>query len=268
MRVACRGSRARSSRSRTPGKHQADVGGQRASHFADAIQQRVRKRRHEQAREIGADLDRDRVDADQSEREFGPAHRAAPRALARDASSDSRARRRTRAACASANAPPPSTRKSGRGSAGTNASASSSPPAPRKHVGTREQLRREIGAERAVRGDARHHHAHRGRDQKRRQRRHQRVADREQCERVERIERRQAVVGDADDDAAGEVERDDHQRRDRIALDELAGAVHRAVEIGFALDELRVCGARPPHPARRRARRRRSPSACPASRRA
>ena len=46
------------------------------------------------------------------------------------------------------------------------------------------------------------------------------------------------MVRDADDDAAGEVERDDHERRDRVALDEFARAVHRAVKIGFALDEL------------------------------
>ena len=46
------------------------------------------------------------------------------------------------------------------------------------------------------------------------------------------------MVRDADDDTAGEVERDDHQRRNRVALDEFAGAVHRAVKIGFPLDEL------------------------------
>ena len=36
----------------------------------------------------------------------------------------------------------------------------------------------------------------------------------------------------------GEVERDDHQGRYRVALDELPGAVHRAVEVGFALNRL------------------------------
>ncbi len=46
------------------------------------------------------------------------------------------------------------------------------------------------------------------------------------------------MVRDADNDAAGKVERDDHQRRDRIALDELSGAVHSAVEVGFALNHL------------------------------
>ena len=34
------------------------------------------------------------------------------------------------------------------------------------------------------------------------------------------------------------VERDDDERRDRVAFDELSGAVHRAVEIGFALNDL------------------------------
>ena len=44
------------------------------------------------------------------------------------------------------------------------------------------------------------------------------------------------MIGDADHDAAGEVERDDDERRNRVAFDELSGAVHRAVEIGLALN--------------------------------
>ena len=104
-----------------------------------------------------------------------------------------------------------------------------------QHVGALQELRREVDAERAVAGHARDHQAHRRREQERRQRRDERVADREDRERVERVERTEPVVGDADDDAADEIEHDDDERRDRIAFDELARAVHRAVEIGFSL---------------------------------
>ena len=45
------------------------------------------------------------------------------------------------------------------------------------------------------------------------------------------------MIGDADRDAADQIQDDDHQRRDRIALDEFSGAVHRAVEIRFLLNE-------------------------------
>ena len=41
---------------------------------------------------------------------------------------------------------------------------------------------------------------------------------------------------DADDDAADEVDRDDEHAGHRVALDELRGAVHRAVEVGLAAD--------------------------------
>ncbi len=43
------------------------------------------------------------------------------------------------------------------------------------------------------------------------------------------------MIGNPDDDSADQVERDDHQRGDRVALDELPGAVHRGVKIGLAL---------------------------------
>jgi len=41
---------------------------------------------------------------------------------------------------------------------------------------------------------------------------------------------------DADDEAADDVDRHDDDGGDRVALDELRGAVHRAVEISFLLD--------------------------------
>ena len=46
---------------------------------------------------------------------------------------------------------------------------------------------------------------------------------------------------------AGEVERDDDQRRDRVALDELAGPVHRARRNRLRAARARACGARRRH---------------------
>ncbi len=43
------------------------------------------------------------------------------------------------------------------------------------------------------------------------------------------------IVRHADDDAAGQIQTDDHERCDGVALHELSGAVHRAVEVGLAL---------------------------------
>jgi hypothetical protein len=106
-----------------------------------------------------------------------------------------------------------------------------------QHVRAREHLCRQVDAERAVGGDARDHQPHRDRKQERRQRRHQRVADREERKRLQRFERTHRVVGAPDHDAADQVEDDDHERRDRIAFDELAGAVHRAVKIRLSLHD-------------------------------
>ena len=47
---------------------------------------------------------------------------------------------------------------------------------------------------------------------------------------------RHVLLHDADDDAAEQVDRDDHDAGHRVALDELRGAVHRAVEVGLARD--------------------------------
>ncbi len=45
------------------------------------------------------------------------------------------------------------------------------------------------------------------------------------------------MIRDSDDDPADEIEHDDHERRDRVALHELPGSVHRAVEIRLALHD-------------------------------
>ena len=103
-------------------------------------------------------------------------------------------------------------------------------------VRSREQLRGEVDAQRAVARDTRHHEPHRRRDQEGGERGEQRVADRQDRERLDRVERRHPVIQRADDHAAEQVQRDDDERRDGVAFDELARAVHRRVEIGLALD--------------------------------
>ena len=104
-----------------------------------------------------------------------------------------------------------------------------------QHVRPREQLRGQVDPERTVAGDARHHQPHRGRDQERRQGGEQRIADREDRERLDRLQRRHPVVERADHDSADQVQHDDHERGDGVALHEFPGAVHRGVEIGLAL---------------------------------
>ena len=54
---------------------------------------------------------------------------------------------------------------------------------------------------------------------------------------------RQALLHDADDDAADEVDQRDQDAGHGVALDELRGAVHRAVEVGL-LGDLRAALAR------------------------
>ncbi len=55
---------------------------------------------------------------------------------------------------------------------------------------------------------------------------------------------RHRVVRNADDEAADDVEYDYEKRCDRVALDEFPRAVHRAVEVGFLLNE-RALAPRP-----------------------
>ena len=50
-----------------------------------------------------------------------------------------------------------------------------------------------------------------------------------------------ALLGDADDDAADDVDEDDQQARDGVAADEFRGAVHGAEEAAFVLQRLAAC---------------------------
>ena len=49
---------------------------------------------------------------------------------------------------------------------------------------------------------------------------------------------RQTLLGDADDDAADDVDEDDQQARDRVAAHEFRRTVHRAEEAAFVFQRL------------------------------
>ena len=78
----------------------------------------------------------------------------------------------------------------------------------------------------------------RGGDDQRRHLRHDAVADGQQRVGGQRLAPAHAVLHHADHQAADDVHQDDEDAGDRVALDEPAGAVHRAVEVGFLLDLL------------------------------
>ena len=110
------------------------------------------------------------------------------------------------------------------------------PPAIMRHARMAEQLGRDLAAQVAARRRAGDEDAGRGRDQEGRDLRRETVADRQQRIRVQGGGEAEVVLEDADDDPAEQVDRDDDDPRHRVALHELRGAVHRAVEIGLAGD--------------------------------
>ncbi len=98
------------------------------------------------------------------------------------------------------------------------------------------QLSHHVAAEvEAMAADPGHHHGGGDRDQQRRDLRDQRVAHGEQGVGAQRVANRHAALAHADADAADQVHQDDDQPGDRVALDELHGAVHCAVQRAFAL---------------------------------
>ena len=83
------------------------------------------------------------------------------------------------------------------------------------------------------RGHARDDDGDRHREQQRRDLRDQAVADGQQRVGAAGVGERHAVLRGADDDAAEHVDEHDQDAGDGIAAHELAGAVHRAVEVRF-----------------------------------
>ncbi|KAG1449215.1 hypothetical protein G6F57_016679 [Rhizopus arrhizus] len=81
-------------------------------------------------------------------------------------------------------------------------------------------------------------HRHRAGHQQGRQLRHQAVTDRQQGIGGGRLAERHAVLHHAHGQAAEHVDEQDQDAGDGIAADELAGTVHRAVEVRFLADFL------------------------------
>ncbi len=71
------------------------------------------------------------------------------------------------------------------------------------------------------------------RNQQRRNRRDQTVSDRQDGESRQCRGDIHAVLEDADEQAANDIDQRDQYRRHRVALREPNGSVHRAVEFGF-----------------------------------
>ena len=92
----------------------------------------------------------------------------------------------------------------------------------------------EIGSQPLVGTGARDDQAARNRDHQRRNHRHQAVADGENGVGLERLAQIHAVLQDADQEAGDDVDAGDENAGHRVALREARGAVHGAVELGFA----------------------------------
>ena len=107
--------------------------------------------------------------------------------------------------------------------------------------------------------------ARRGRDDQRRHLGDQAVADGQHGVGAGGIAEAHALLGDADDDAADDVDEDDQQAGDGVAAHEFRGAVHGAEEAAFVFQLLAARSWRSSRRSGRRRDRRRSPSACRAS---
>ncbi len=105
-----------------------------------------------------------------------------------------------------------------------------------------QDLGGDVGAEVFVGGGAGDDDAGGDGDQERGDLRGEAVADGQQRELVGGFGEGEPALGDADHDPPDEVDRGDDQRGHGVALDELGGAVHRAVEVGF-LGDLGAAGA-------------------------
>ncbi len=97
------------------------------------------------------------------------------------------------------------------------------------------ELLEDVRAHVGVAGGAGDDEAGGDREQQRRDLRDQAVTDGEQAVGLDRVAQAHAVLRDADGEAADQVDQRDDDGRDRVALDELRGTVHRAVEVGLGV---------------------------------
>ena len=119
------------------------------------------------------------------------------------------------------------------GSPGTIAVTHMAPPASCSVRLCRVNWCDEVGAEIALGRGAGHDQTGRQRDQQRRDLRDEPVTDGQQAVGLDRLAERHVLLEHADREAADQVDRDDDDGGDRVALHELRRTVHRAVEVGF-----------------------------------
>ena len=105
-----------------------------------------------------------------------------------------------------------------------------------QHARVREELAGQLRADVFVGRDARDDHTGRRRNHQRRDLCDEAVTDRQQRVGLAGGREVHAVLHHPDDQAADDVDHHDQQAGDRIAAHELAGAVHRTVELGFLRD--------------------------------
>ena len=110
-------------------------------------------------------------------------------------------------------------------------------------AGARSSWSASVRAHARAAGGVRDHDAGGGADDQRRDLRDETVADREDRVLRQRLADRQAALERADEDAADDVDGRDEQAGDRVALHELGGTVHRAVEVRRRARSRRGAGA-------------------------
>ena len=142
---------------------------------------------------------------------------------ARDAAGTRRRHRRRRA----------NTRNATLGMPGIRPMTPSRLPATASPRGCRNSCLRQFAAQILGARHARDDDGHAGRQQQRRNLRHQAVADRQQRVDARRIAEAHAVAQRADGKTADHVDDQDQDAGGRIAAHELAGTVHGTVEVGF-----------------------------------
>ena len=243
-RPACRRSRATTSCSPSSPSRAIASGGNRDAGAARDLGARLGERRVQRRR-----CRRASAAASAQRRRAGRARRRRPPRRA--------SRRSGRGARATSTAPPaastPSTRNGTSGRPGTSASPISRIAAPPSTRGEPRAARRRSSPSARSPVDATRVTSmpDADRDEQRRNLRDEARADREQRVRLHRLAGRHARAADADHEAADQVDDDDHDRRDRVALDEPHRAVHRAVELRLALEVRRAACARSRHRSRR-----------------
>ena len=102
----------------------------------------------------------------------------------------------------------------------------------------RKKLPQKLLRQVALLAAPRDQHAGRQRNQEGGNLRDQPVADRKRGEQLAGVARAHARLDDADKQSADDVDQNDDDARDGVAADELAGAVHRAEEVGLLGDLL------------------------------